>query len=33
MEMGTMDNTLLHDHGAGTEELVKAVETLSGIDA
>jgi hypothetical protein len=29
MEMGTMDNRLLQDHGAGTEGLVLAVETLS----
>jgi hypothetical protein len=29
MEMGTRDNTLLLDLGAGTERLVRAVETLS----
>ena len=28
MEMGTMANTLLQNHGAGTEGLVRAVETL-----
>jgi hypothetical protein len=33
MEIGTMDNTLLSDHGAGTEELVRAVEKLSRIGA
>ena len=31
MEMGTMDNTLPQDHGAGTEGLVRTAETLSGI--
>ena len=29
MEMGTMDNTLLSDHGAGIEGLLRAVETLN----
>ena len=29
MEMGTMDNTPLQDHGVGTEGLVSTVETLS----
>ena len=29
MEMGTMDNTLLPDHGAWIERLLRAVERLS----
>jgi hypothetical protein len=33
MEMGTMDDTLLQDHGTGTEGFVRAVETLSKTDA
>jgi hypothetical protein len=33
MEMGTMDNTLLPDHGAETEGLVRAVGKLSRIGA
>jgi len=33
METGTMDNTLLSDHSAGGEGLVRAVEKLSKIGA
>jgi hypothetical protein len=33
MEMGTRDNTLLRDHGAGAEGRVSDVETLSKIGA
>jgi hypothetical protein len=33
MEMGTMDNTLLQDHGTGTKGRIRAVETLSTISA
>jgi hypothetical protein len=33
MEMGTMENTLLPDHGAETEGLVRAAEKLSRIGA
>ena len=30
---GTMDNTLLQDHGVGTEGLLRATATLSRIGA
>ena len=33
MEMGTMDNTLLQNHGAGIKGRVRAVEKLSRIGA
>jgi hypothetical protein len=33
MEMGTMDNTLLHDHDARTEGLIRAGEEPSRIGA
>ena len=33
MEMGTIDNPLLQDHGPGTEGPVSAAEKLSGTGA